>query len=69
MLTERETEVLKWIKAFRQDLGYSPSLAEIGDGFGITKSGARAHVDMLVEKGALTRKPGVGRSLVPAKAK
>ena len=66
-LTERQAEVLEFIRAFIKDNGFSPTRAEIADAHGVNPNGIQGHVTALVKKGALTIKPGSSRSIVPTK--
>ena len=63
-ITPRQREVLDFIRAFSRDRGFAPSHAEIAAGLGLRSvNAASQHVRLLVKKGALTRTPGVARSL------
>lgn len=50
-LTDKQQAVLDYINDTIQDLGYSPTVREIGDYFGITVKGSYDHVLVLVKKG------------------
>ena len=62
-LTNRQKEVLGFIKEFTSDNGYSPTMREICDRFGFQPRAATNHVDALVRKGYLTKQPLKSRSL------
>lgn len=67
-VTPRQKSILDWIIAFRGRNGYSPSIREIGDAFGITSlRGVTVHLEALERKGLLTLNPGVPRGIVPTK--
>lgn len=63
-LTERQTEVLDYIREYKADHGYSPSVRDIGDGIGITSpNGVMCHIRSLIRKGALERVEQNGRAM------
>lgn len=64
-LTERQSEVLKYIKVHRDLNGYSPTTREIGDYFGYVQTAAMNHVRALEKKGYVTTKRGASRTIVP----
>lgn len=67
--TNRQRAVLDFIVSFRAKNGYSPSIREIGDAFGITSlRGVTVHLEALERKGLLTLNRGVPRGIVPTKA-
>ncbi len=64
-LTKRQQAVLKFIRAFVQSEGRSPTLAEIAKGVGSSAvSTIHKHVQHLMEKGFLVRSHGKGNNLV-----
>lgn len=68
-ITARQREVLTFICAVRAKRGYSPSIREIGETFGITSTnGVNDYLRALVRKGCLERDANTARSLVPTKA-
>ncbi|MCL2701146.1 MAG: transcriptional repressor LexA [Phycisphaerae bacterium] len=54
-MTPRQLQVLRYIRDFRNQNGYSPTMQEIGDHCGFTKITAFEHVGALVKKGLLKR--------------
>ena len=62
-LTNRQKEVLEFIKEFTGENGYPPTMREICDRFGFQPRAATNHVDALVRKGYLTKQPLKSRSL------
>ena len=56
-LTPRQMEVLRFIRDFRQNYGYSPTMQEIGDSLDLTKVTAYEHVVALERKGLVHRGP------------
>jgi repressor LexA len=64
-LTKRQQAVLKFIRAFVQSEGRSPTLAEIAKGVGSSAvSTIHKHVQHLMDKGFLVRSHGRGNNLV-----
>jgi repressor LexA len=62
--TERQLEVLSWIRAFISRLGYSPSLREIGKAFGIASTnGVLDHLWALRRRGLVTWVDGRARTI------
>jgi len=65
-LTRRQREIYDFIREFVADKGYSPSLKEIGAGFGISSvATVHKHVQHLVEKGLLRKAWNRSRSVEP----
>ncbi len=63
-LTERQEEVLNFIKQFREENGYPPTLREIGKKFGISSTfGVKRHLDALVKKGYLNIESNASRGI------
>ena len=54
-VTPRQMQILKFIRDYRRENGYSPSLQEIGDQLDLTKVTVYEHVCALVEGGLLRR--------------
>jgi len=64
-ITDKQREVLAYIKLFRERFNLSPTYDEIAVFFEFaSRSGAKRHVDALTIKGAITRIPGKGRTIV-----
>ena len=64
ILTKRQKEVLDFITRFVDEKGYSPSLMEIGENFGLTSvATVHKHVTTLQQKGFLVRGPHQSRSI------
>lgn len=58
-LTERQSEVLAFIRRFIGERGFSPSYQEIAEGVGlVSKSNAYTLVGALVERGYVSRPRG-----------
>jgi len=56
-------EILTFLRDFRRDHGYSPTLQEIADHRGTSKITVFEHVEALIKKGLLTRHSNRARSL------
>jgi repressor LexA len=54
-VTPRQLEILRFIRAFRERCGYSPSMQEIGDHLDLTKVTVFEHIEALEKKGTLSR--------------
>jgi len=68
-LTRRQREIYDFICRFVEDNGYSPSLEEIGAGFGLSSvATVHKHVQHLVEKGFLRKAWNRSRSVEPVEA-
>jgi repressor LexA len=65
-LTDRQAEILAFIRARYREKGYAPTIREIGAHFGIrSTNGVNCHVNRLVAKGALRKEDMKSRCLVP----
>ena len=65
-LTRRQREIYDFIREFVADSGYSPSLEEIGENFGLSSvATVHKHVQHLVEKGYLKKAWNRSRSVEP----
>lgn len=62
-LTPKQLNILTKIRDIRITRGYSPSLQELADAMGVSKVTIFEHVEALIKKGALQRKPNKARSL------
>jgi sulfur relay (sulfurtransferase) DsrC/TusE family protein len=63
-LTERQAEVLSYVKAYIAEQGFSPTLREIAKHLGCGIAATQAHVARMQRKGYLYRDRGVQRGLV-----
>jgi len=66
-LTQKQYDILRFIKGHIKDKGMSPTSVEIGEEFEIYPNGAWLHVQALKKKGAVTYQEGKTRSIVPVK--
>jgi len=68
-LTRRQREIYDFVRAFVAERGYSPSLEEIGEAFGLRSvATVHKHVQHLVDKGFLRKSWNRSRSVEPASA-
>lgn len=64
VLTERQELILEFIKQFKEESGYPPTLREIGKNFGISSTfGVKRHLDALVKKGYLKIESNASRGI------
>jgi repressor LexA len=61
-LTERQREVLGFIRGFTERHGVPPTVREIGQRFRVTPRAAFDHLRALERKGMLQRRPSAGRT-------
>ncbi len=65
MLTERQRQVLDYIRNTVEDRGYPPSVREIGDAVGLSSpSSVHAQLNSLVAAGMIRRDPSKPRAIV-----
>lgn len=62
-LTPKQLTILTRIRDIRLARGYSPTMQELADELGVSKVTVFEHVEALIRKGALLRKPNKARSL------
>lgn len=62
-LTPKQLRILTRIRDTRTTRGYSPTMQELADELGVSKVTVFEHVEALIKKGALVRKPNKARSL------
>ena len=65
-LSPRLAAILAYVRAYRKEHSYSPSVRDIAKGCGSSSTTANYHVDVLVERGLLLRDDGIARSIRPA---
>jgi repressor LexA len=61
-MTERQRDVLEFIKSFSSKHGVPPTVREIGDQFRVTPRAAFDHLKALERKGELQRRMSAGRT-------
>jgi len=65
VLTERQQQVLDYIKQTVNDRGYPPSVREIGDAVGLSSpSTVHSHLNSLVEAGMIKKDPSKPRAIM-----
>lgn len=65
MLTERQQQVLEYIRSIVEERGYPPSVREIGEAVGLSSpSSVHAQLNTLVEVGMIKRDPSKPRAIV-----
>lgn len=65
MLSERQQQVLEYIRQTVADRGYPPSVREIGDAIGLSSpSTVHSHLSALVKAGAIKRDPTKPRAIM-----
>ncbi|GAB4193961.1 MAG: transcriptional repressor LexA [Phycisphaeraceae bacterium] len=62
-LTPKQLHILTRIRDIRLARGYSPTMQELADELNVSKVTVFEHVEALIKKGALIRKPNKARSL------
>lgn len=63
-LTDRQAEVLAYIKSYIAKFGYAPSLRAIGERFDMQVNGVIGHLRLLEQKGYIKRTKGLARAMV-----
>jgi len=63
-ITDRQKDILSFIQQFRDEVGYPPTLREIGKKFGIVSTfGVKRHLDALSKKGYLNVESATSRGI------
>lgn len=63
-LTERQNEILEYLKWYKENFGIMPTVRDIGDEFSITPKGAYDHLIALEKKKIILRADGKARSII-----
>lgn len=63
---ERREQIMAFIREYRVEHGYSPSIRECAADVDLSINATSRHLDRLVDDGSLRKTPNVQRSLVPA---
>lgn len=63
-LTDRQAQVLAYIKTYTKRFRYAPSVRCIADRFDIAVNAVSGHLRQLQDKGYIKRTKGIARSLV-----
>jgi DNA-binding MarR family transcriptional regulator len=61
--TPKQLAVEKFITAFSADHGYSPSVNELAESFGVTGASMQGILNRMVERGRITRAAGRARTI------
>jgi len=61
--SKRQAEILQFVTKFQREKGYSPSLAEIADNFGVSIPTIHQHISYLRKKNLLSADKGKRRSI------
>lgn len=64
MLSERQMQILLFIKSFHEEKKYGPTIKEIADATGYATSTVRNELISLEKKGFITREKGKYRTIV-----
>jgi repressor LexA len=64
-LTRRQKQTVEIVRDFIAEYGFSPSLREVAARLGVTVNAAIGHLTAAERKGAISRTPGLARSLRP----
>jgi repressor LexA len=62
-MTTRQSQVLAYIRRYRETEGIAPSVREIAAAMGIRPNAAQCHLNALEAAGAIKRSPGIPRSI------
>jgi repressor LexA len=68
-LTDRQYDIVCFIKKHRDEKQYSPTYREIAENFNITVKGSFDHINAIKNKGYLSYTPKISRSIVLNKEK
>ncbi len=63
-LTDKQSNILEFIKKNTKESGFPPSVREIGENFGITVKGAYDHIKAIEKKGFITTQQNKSRAIV-----
>lgn len=63
-LTDRQAQILAYVKQYIGKFGYAPSMRAIGDRFDIAVNAVAGHLKCLERAGRIKRTPGLARAMV-----
>ena len=66
-LTEKQAEVLTFIKGFIKEHGLSPTNSEMAEAINVQPNAIQVRINGLIRKGAVQRMAGKMRSIQPVK--
>ncbi|WP_175514222.1 LexA family protein [Pseudomonas graminis] len=64
-LTQVQAKTLAFIRSYIRKHGYSPTIAEIAKAEQVNVNAVGERIATLVKKGAVTKTPGIARSIRP----
>ena len=62
-LTQRQEDVVRFVRDYIAEKHYSPSVRDVAKWFGISPQAVTCHIKAIVAKGGLAHTPGIARSL------
>ena len=62
-LTKKQDRIFGFVRKHVQDIGYPPTVREIGMAFGISEKGAHDHLNAIEKKGYIRRVPKKPRAI------
>jgi SOS-response transcriptional repressor LexA len=62
-LTGRQEDIIEFIRKFRDQNGYPPTVREICNAFGISQNCVYCHISSMIKKGFIHKDPVVSRSI------
>jgi repressor LexA len=62
-LTKKQDRIFGFVRKHVQDIGYPPTVREIGTAFGISEKGAHDHLNAIEKKGYIRRVPKKPRAI------
>ncbi len=62
-LTKKQDRIFGFVRKHVQDIGYPPTVREIGTAFGISEKGAHDHLNAIEKKGYIRRAPKKPRAI------
>ena len=62
-LTKKQDRIFEFVRKHLQDIGYPPTVREIGAAFNISEKGAHDHLNALEKKGYIRRTPKKPRAI------
>ena len=62
-LTKKQDRIFEFIRKHLQDVGYPPTVREIGTAFNISEKGAHDHLNAIEKKGYIRRIPKKPRAI------
>lgn len=64
-LTPVQAETLAFIEVYRKKNGYSPTVAEMAEAANVNGNAISGRIAAMIKKGAITKTPGIARSIRP----